>query len=243
MTRLTACQDAETVAQRAAAHVALQLRHAYEQRGIAHLALSGGTTPGRTYELLGATPEELSEAEVWFADERCVGPEDPESNYRLAAETLLAGDVIPPQRVHRMQGEAGPEEGARRYREELARGVASDGAKTPPVLDVIVLGIGPDGHVASLFPGAPTLDAGADAVCVGVHDSPKPPPERITLSLAVLRAARECVLLATGASKADAVAAMLAEPSPHVPASLLRRERLTVILDDAAAPAGQARSR
>jgi 6-phosphogluconolactonase len=74
-------------------------------------------------------------------------------------------------------------------------------------------------------------------VCLGVSDSPKPPPERITLSLAVLRAARECVLLATGASKADAVSAMLGEPSIHVPASLLRRGRLTVIVDDAAAPA------
>ncbi|HWD10488.1 MAG TPA: 6-phosphogluconolactonase, partial [Solirubrobacteraceae bacterium] len=81
-----------------------------------------------------------------------------------------------------------------------------------------------------------TLDAGADAVCLGVSDSPKPPPERITLSLAVLRAARACLLLATGAGKADAVSAMLGEPSRHVPASLLRRERLTVIVDDDAAP-------
>jgi 6-phosphogluconolactonase len=106
-----------------------------------------------------------------------------------------------------------------------------------PVLDVIVLGIGPDGHVASLFPGAPTLDAGPHELCLGVHDSPKPPPERITLTLAVLRAARRCLLLATGAGKADAVNAMLGEPSRHVPASLLRRERLTVIVDDAASPA------
>ncbi|MGP0102846.1 MAG: 6-phosphogluconolactonase [Solirubrobacteraceae bacterium] len=245
MTRLTTCPDAETVAQRAAAHVARQLRRAREQRGVAHVALSGGTTPARTYELLGAKPEDLGGVEVWFADERCVAPEDEESNYRLAAETLLAGAGVAPERVHRMQGEAGPEEGARRYAEELTRHVASagPGPPTPPVLDLIVLGIGPDGHVASLFPGAATLDAGEDAVCLGVHDSPKPPPERITLSLAVLRAARECVLLATGASKADAVSAMLGERSRHVPASLLRRERLTVILDDAAAPAGRAGSR
>ncbi len=112
------------------------------------------------------------------------------------------------------------------------------GEAVPPVLDLIVLGIGPDGHVASLFPGAPTLDAGEQAVCLGVLDSPKPPPERITLSLAVLRAARGCLLLATGSSKADAVDAMLGPPSNHVPASLLRRERLTVIVDDAAAPDG-----
>jgi 6-phosphogluconolactonase len=237
MTRMTTCPDAETVAQRAAAHIARQLHDAREQRGVAHLALSGGTTPGRTYELLGAAPEELNGVEVWFADERCVAPEDAESNYRLAAETLLEPAHVPPERVHRMRGEAGPQEGARLYAEELTRELGDAGA-APPVLDLIVLGIGPDGHVASLFPGAATLDAGADAVCLGVRDSPKPPPERITLSLAMLRAARECMLLATGASKADAVAAMLAEPSHHVPASLLRRERLTVMLDDAAAPAG-----
>jgi 6-phosphogluconolactonase len=243
VTRLTACPDAETVAQRAAAHIARQLRRACEQRGVAHLALSGGTTPGRTYELLGAKPEDLSDVEVWFADERCVGPEDPESNYRLARESLLTPAHIPEDRVHRMLGELGPEEGAQRYAAELARRLPGlgTGAPQPPVLDLIVLGIGPDGHVASLFPGASTLDAGDEAVCLGVTDSPKPPPERITLSLAVLRAARECVLLATAASKADAVAAMLGEQSRHVPASLLRRERLTVIVDDDAAPAGPLR--
>jgi 6-phosphogluconolactonase len=80
------------------------------------------------------------------------------------------------------------------------------------------------------------LDADDGVLCLGVRDSPKPPPERITLSLAVLRAAERCLLLATSADKADAVAAMLAEPSRHVPASLLRRERLTVIVDDAASP-------
>jgi 6-phosphogluconolactonase len=238
VTRLTTCLDAETVAQRAAAQIALQLRRAYEERGVAHLALSGGTTPGRTYELLGATPDALTGVEVWFADERCVPPQDEESNYRLVEQTLLAGAGVPAGRVHRMRGEAGPEEGARLYAEELTQRVAGASADSPPALDLIVLGIGPDGHVASLFPGAATLDAGPDAVCLGVRDSPKPPPERITLSLAVLLAARECMLLATGASKADAVAAMLGEPSRHVPASLLRRERLTVLLDDAAA--GQA---
>lgn len=242
MTRLTTCQDAETVAQRAAAHIARQLARSREQRGVAHLALSGGTTPGRTYELLAGRAGELAGVEVWFADERCVPPEDPESNYRLVAHTLLEPAAIPAGRVHRMQGEAGPQEGARRYAAELTRlaAAAAHGEATGlPVLDVIVLGIGPDGHVASLFPGAATLDAGEQALCLGVSDSPKPPPERITLSLAVLRAARECVLLATGAAKADAVAAMLGEPTRHVPASLLRRERLTVLLDDAAAPAAR----
>jgi 6-phosphogluconolactonase len=241
VTRLTTCLDAETVAQRAAAHIERRLRQAREARGVAHLALSGGTTPGRCYELLGADAKDLDEVEVWFADERCVGPHDEQSNYKLVAETLLERAQIQPERVHRMVGELGPQNGARSYAQELTRHLAAGPTERaqPPVLDLIVLGIGPDGHVASLFPGAATLDAGPEAVCLGVQDSPKPPPERITLSLAVLQAARECVLLATGPSKADAMSAMLAEPSRHVPASLLRRERLTVIADDAAAATKQ----
>jgi len=173
---------------------------------VAHVALSGGTTPGRAYELLGEKADELEGVEVWFADERCVGPQDEESNYRLVEQTLLAGSAIAPERVHRMVGELGPDEGASEYAQELRQKVAGEGegSATLPVLDLVV----------------------------------KPPPERITLSLEVLRAARECLLLATGASKADATSAMLGEPSPHVPASLLRRGRLTLIVDDAAAPEG-----
>jgi 6-phosphogluconolactonase len=238
VTRLTTCVDAEAVSERAAADIARYCRRTSEERGVAHIALSGGSTPKRTYELLGAKAAELAGAEIWFADERCVPPDDEQSNYRLVAESLLAAGAVPDERVHRMQGELGPDEGASRYAPALREGIgARDGQL--PVLDLIVLGIGPDGHVASLFPGSPALDAPADAVCLGVHDSPKPPPERITLSLAMLRAARRCLLLATGASKADAVDAMLGEPSRHVPASLLRRERLTVIVDDAAAPRGR----
>jgi 6-phosphogluconolactonase len=243
VTHLTSCADAEAVASRAAADIARELERARERRGVAHLALSGGTSPGRTYELLAHEAVDWTGVEVWFADERCVPPEAQDSNYRLAAETLLEPAGIAAERVHRMEGELGPLEGARRYTEEL-RAHVQDATSDPaseqapvPVLDVIVLGIGPDGHVASLFPGAATLDDSELAPCLGVLDSPKPPPQRITLSLAVLRAARRCVLLATGASKADAVSAMLAEPSRHVPASLLRRDRLTVILDDAASPA------
>jgi 6-phosphogluconolactonase len=235
MTRLTTCPDAETVAARAAEYVTRQLHSAREQRGVAHVALSGGTTPARTFELLAAESADWSAVEIWFADERCVGPEDEQSNYRLAMQTLIEPGAVPVENVHRMLGERGPQEGARDYAETLGRRLGS--ADATPVLDLVVLGIGPDGHVASLFPGAAALDAGDLAICLGVKDSPKPPPERITLSLAVLRAARSCLLLATGASKADALAAMLRAPDRHVPASLLRRERLTVMMDDAAAPA------
>jgi len=237
LTRLTTCADDEAVAERAAREIRRLLRDAREQRGIAHVALSGGTTPGRTYELLAAEPADWSDVQIYFADERCVGAQDEQSNYRLASETLLLPAGIPAERVHRMEGELGPGEGARRYAQVLREHVpAGDdlpaGDQELPVLDLVVLGIGPDGHVASLFPGAATLDAGERELCLGVEDSPKPPPQRITMSLALLRAARRCVLLATGAGKTDAVSAMMGEPSRHVPASLLRRERLTVIIDD-----------
>lgn len=235
MTSLTTCADAEAAAMRAAGEIARRLQSARRERGVAHLALSGGTTPARAYELLARELDDWDRVDVWFADERCVGPEDEESNYRLACETLLgAARGLDRARVQRMEGELGPDRGAERYASALREHAPIEEGVV--VLDVIVLGIGPDGHVASLFPEAPTLDVRAPELCLGVHDSPKPPPERITLTLPALRAARRCVLLATGAGKADAVDAMLAEPSRHVPASLLRRGRLSVIVDDAASP-------
>jgi 6-phosphogluconolactonase len=235
VTRLCTLLDAEAVAQRAAREIAQHLERARAERGVAHLALSGGTTPERTHELLAGIVEDWQGIEVWFADERCVGAEHPESNYLMVHKTLLEHISSAPPQVHRMEGELGPEQGAQRYAQELSTAVAI-GEEQVPVLDVVVLGIGPDGHVASLFPGAPTLDASAEAVCLGVHNSPKPPPERITLSLAVLRAARRCLLPATGAGKRDAIAGALGAATHDVPASLLRKERLMIVIDDEASP-------
>ena len=207
MTRLTTCSDAPGVAARASALIVRVIHAARAERGQAHVALSGGTTPGLTYELLAREEAEWDGVHIWFADERCVGPDDEESNYRLAAETLLGPAGIGASQVHRMQGELGPDEGAVHYTAELERQL---GSRSLPVLDLIVLGIGPDGHIASLFPGADTLGMSDPPACIGVSDSPKPPPERLTLSLPVLRAARGCLLIATGAGKADAISAMLA---------------------------------
>jgi 6-phosphogluconolactonase len=145
----------------------------------------------------------------------------------MVADTLLGharGAV-----VHRMLGERGAEAGARSYESGLRAHVPVD-VDGLPVLDVLHLGIGPDGHTASLFPNHPALDSGG-ALCLAVHDAPKPPPDRISLSLEVLRAARSCVLLVSGAEKAAALAGALGEPTPAVPASLLARERLTVVAD------------
>jgi len=234
MTRITTLADPEAVARRAASDIAAHLGRAREERGTARIALSGGSTPARTYELLALQMDGWEGIEIWFVDERCVEPDDERSNYRLAAQALLEPVSFPPARVHRMLGEMGPDAGAGLYSIELSTYVPAD-ERGVPVLDLCVLGIGPDGHVASLFPEAPTLSA-VQEICLAVSDSPKPPPERITLSLAVLRAARRCLLIATGAEKQAAIAAMLGEPAESVPASLLRRERLAVIVDDEASP-------
>jgi 6-phosphogluconolactonase len=235
-------RDAEAMSATAAAELARAIAGARAQRGVAQVALSGGTTPVRAYELLAGEIEDWREVELWFADERCVGPEDPESNYRLLAETLLAGASAPDGRrliadaqVHRMEGELGPKRGAERYAELLRARVRADDDGVP-ALDVVVLGIGPEGHIASLFPNSRAL-ADADALCLGVTDSPKPPPRRITLGLAVLRAARCALLLASGEGKAPALGAALADPSAAAPASLMPRDRLTVVADQAAAAA------
>ncbi len=274
--------DAESMSVTAAHEIQAVLAAARAERGIAHVALSGGTTPVRTYQLLAQTVPDWRAIEVWFADERCVGPQDEQSNYRLAVEAFLgaaalgngtpaprgdgdhnSGDSeapgapstagpstgtshpterrpagpevhLPVAQIHRMQGERGPHVGADHYAELLRAGVGS-AEHGLPVLDLIVLGIGPDGHVASLFPDHAALDAGVSTVCLGIGDSPKPPPQRITLTLGVLRAARCCVLLASGSGKAQALSGALGEPSAHAPASLLDRDRLIVIADRAAA--------
>ena len=203
---------------------------AREARGAAHIALAGGETPRRTYELLAAQIDDWTGVEIWFGDERAVGPDDPESNYRMAQETLLTGDDGPG--VNRIEGERGAEGAAGAYASLLEERVPLE--RRVPVLDLALQGLGPDGHTASLFPGNPAVEA--DGICVAVHDAPKPPPDRITLTVPVLRAARSIVFLATGDEKADAVRRLLGGPDPAVPSSLLGGERTEVIVDRAAAP-------
>jgi len=210
--------DAGAAARRAATLLAEAIGEALAQRGAAHVALSGGTTPRVTYVALGPLVPDWRGVHLWFADERCVGPDDPESNARLVRETLVAEDAV----THRMQGELGAEAAASAYERELA----------DVVLDVVLLGIGEDGHTASLFPDNPVLDAAGRVA--PVHDSPKPPPDRITLTRATLDGARQRLLLVTGAGKAPALAGALGAPSRHVPSSLLSRDGLTVVADAAA---------
>lgn len=161
--------------------------------GARTLVLAGGTTPERCYELLGPNDVQWGRVTVLFGDERCVPPDHPDSNYRSARATLL--DRVSPATVHRMAGELGPDEGAAAYEPIVA-------ALAP--LDLVLLGVGEDGHTASLFPGHPGLQATGWAV--GIRNSPKPPPDRVSLTLPALQGARQVIVLATGAGKADAVA-------------------------------------
>jgi 6-phosphogluconolactonase len=230
MTSVFVADTAAEAAEAAAARLRSAIEDARRARGAAHVALAGGTTPRRTYELLASEIDDLTGVEVWFGDERAVGPDDPESNYRMVSETLLAGGRGP--EVHRIEGERGAEEAAAAYAAELQERLPLDDGV--PVLDLALEGLGPDGHTASLFPGNPAVQA--TGVCVAVHDAPKPPPDRITLTVPVLGVARSIVFLATGAEKADAVRSLLAGPNPEVPSSLLGGDRTELIVDRAAAP-------
>ena len=188
MSDFTVLDSAEDVAAAAAADIADAL-HA----GARTLVLAGGTTPQRCYELLSQMEVVWGRVTVLFGDERCVPPHHPDSNYRMAREALL--DRVAPATVHRMPAELGPDEGAEEYAHVIA-------ALSP--LDVVVLGVGEDGHTASLFPGHPALRA--SGLAVGIRDSPKPPPQRVTLTLHALQSARRVIILATGAGKTQAVA-------------------------------------
>jgi 6-phosphogluconolactonase len=185
--------------------------------GARTLTLAGGSTPRRAYQLLAGRPLEWGRVTVLFGDERCVPPDDAESNYWLAKQELL--DLVHPASVHRIPAELGPELGSQLY-DPIVRSL------TP--IDLVLLGMGPDGHTASLFPGAPELRA--EGYAVGVRGSPKPPPERVSLTLTALREARRVVFLVTGADKAEAV---VKAREGQVPAGMIPEAEY--LLDGAAA--------
>jgi 6-phosphogluconolactonase len=193
-------------------------------RAGAHVALSGGSTPGAVYARAAQIERDWSGAEVWWGDERCVDPNDERSNYRLARQQLLDNLAGQPRAVHRIRGELAPEEAARLYHDELA-GVQ---------LGLAFQGIGPDCHTASLFPHDPALEE-KERRAAAVH---REDVDRVTLTIPVLCAAETVLFLALGEAKADAVRRAFAEPAgPDAPASLVRSQhgRTLALLDRAAA--------
>jgi len=211
------CAGPEEVARRVADVLAVAIDGARTVHGEAHVALAGGSIV-RAYALLGAELPDWRDVHLWYGDERCVALDDAESNHRAVTEHLAAPDAT----WHPVATHLGCEAAAAAYAQEIA----------DVTLDVAVNGMGPDGHTASLFPSFPQVHAGG--VCLAVHDAPKPPPDRVTLTLPKLNAARRILLAVSGAEKAPMLARVLAGPDPEVPASLLHRERLEVIADAAA---------
>jgi 6-phosphogluconolactonase len=202
-------------------------RLAFAARAGGHIALTGGTTPEQAYELAAQREPDWSDVELWWSDERCVPPDDELSNYKLAKRTLLDNLGTAPRAVHRIKGELGKDEAAANYERELG----------DAEFDLELLGVGPDGHIASLFPNAATLQEQRRRV-LPAEAGLEPFVDRVTLSLPALRSAREIVFALTGAGKADAARrAFASEPGPETPASLVRaRNGSTVaILDRAAA--------
>jgi 6-phosphogluconolactonase len=211
----------------AAEWIASAMRRALEG-GSCSIALSGGNSPRPVYALLAKPPLrdtiDWARVAVFFADERAVAPDAEESNYRMAKDALLDHVPVPPEHIHRMEAEKADRDGAARAYERML----------PASLDVLILGIGPDGHTASLFPGARTLGERLRRV-VMIDDSPKPPPVRMTITPPVISAARSIVMIVTGADKADAVKRAIegSEDPGATPGQMARRGQW--FLDGAAA--------
>ena len=200
-----------------------------------HIALSGGSTPRAAHERVSEADLDWSKATLWFGDERAVAPDHEHSNYAMAKTSLLDRIEGPAPEVHRMPGELGHEGAARVYEQELHD--VFGGHPLPP-LDLVMLGLGPDAHCASLFPGDAALGERRRWV-VGVETPGMPPlVSRVTVTLPVLNAARAVMFLISGDDKAEAVARAFGDaPDPDAPASLVRpvEGRLTVLMDPPAA--------
>jgi 6-phosphogluconolactonase len=191
-----------------------------------HLALTGGSTPRVSYERAAELRSDWSGVDFWFTDERCVAPGHEHSNFGMAERALLSR--AEGATSHRMRGELGPDDGAAAYENELEE-------FGPDVLDLMLLGLGPDAHICSLFPGEDALGE-RDRRVVGVETPGMAPlVSRITLTLPVVNSSRQIVFLVTGEDKAEAVARVLAgPPDPRAPGSLVEGD-VVALLDAAAA--------
>ncbi|MDA8067034.1 MAG: 6-phosphogluconolactonase [Actinomycetota bacterium] len=206
-----------------------------------HIVLTGGSSPTHAYELAaGLRPADWRGARIWFSDERCVGPDDELSNFRLVRRSLLeplheAGVEV--EFCRRILGESGHQQGAIAYERDLDAAGGGSGAIS---FELVLLGVGSDGHICSMFPGQESLRERSRLV-VGVPLAGLEPfVPRVTLTFAALARAKRVLVLATGEGKADPIAAAFADDAPRteaVPASLLREhvEDIVVLLDEAAA--------
>ena len=226
--RVHVLENAEAVARHAAVAIAAAIDTARADGRDLHIALAGGSTPKRAYELLAGVTGSWAHVHLWLGDERCVAEDDPDANVRMVRESLLADARDGAPVLHPVPSPEVPEDAAWLYGREVLSHMPE------AVFDIVLLGMGPDGHTCSLFPGHPVLDV-REAPVAPVRDSPKPPPERVTLTLPVLRDARFTLLLATGAEKRAALAAALAGDE-SIPLARLGGGLDEIACDAAAAP-------
>ena len=226
MTRVRVFPDAEAVVVHAADTLASRIGDAREAGREVHIALAGGSTPKRAYELLAGVEGSWGHVHLWLGDERCVPDGDPESNAQMVRESLLAVERAEPPVLHAVPSPLVPEDAAWLY------GLQVTALVPDVVFDVVLLGMGPDGHTCSLFPGHPGLSITEPPVAP-IRESPKPPPERVTLTLPVVRRARFTLLLVTGEDKRDALARTFAG-DPGLPLAMLGEGLDEVACDEAA---------
>ena len=230
----------ERVAQAAAEVFAKYAVDAAQARGIARIAISGGTTPKRMFALLAAEPFRSQvpwdKIALYWVDERCVGPDDAESNFRMTREQLLSKVPLPTENIFRMEGELNPEEAASKYEAALRNSFKLEGAQAP-AFDLLLLGMGDDGHTASLFPHTAAIDE-LGRLVVANH-VPQKDTWRITLTWPVINHARMVVFLIEGAAKADRLhEVLLGDYDPEtLPSQLIRPDsgKLNLLLDAEAA--------
>lgn len=190
--RLTVCADVDALASAAAQRIAELVERTLAAQEVCRIALAGGNTPRRCYSLLRGMPLQWTRIHFYFGDERCLPVGDPQRNDSMARDSLLLS--VPAVNIHAIPAELGAAVAAARYAQELANAGA---------LDIVLLGLGEDGHTASLFPGNAALQAAGPVVAVS--GAPKPPPERVSLSLSTLNAARHKLFLVAGSGKRDAL--------------------------------------
>jgi 6-phosphogluconolactonase len=231
--------DAAALAQEAARRFISIGQAALRDRGGFRVALSGGSTPKALYELLGGADRsqlDWRKVQVFWGDERCVPPDHPDSNYRMAREALLTRIDIPDQNVHRLKGELDPDQAAQEYTLELQRAFQID-ARQLPRFDLILLGLGPDGHTASLFPGTAAVHEQQRWV-IG-HHVEQLQTNRLTLTPPVLNHASHLIFLVAGSEKAAILQSVLYGPyvPDQHPAQVIAPVdgQLTWLIDQAAA--------
>ncbi|WP_328556180.1 MULTISPECIES: 6-phosphogluconolactonase [unclassified Streptomyces] len=243
--QLVVHRDKELMAQAAAARLITKIVDAQASRGYASIVLTGGRNGNGLLAALAAAPArdavDWARLDLWWGDERYLPEGDPERNDTQARAALLDSVPVDPARVHTMPGSDGPhgadvEAAAEAYAAELAKAAGPENHGSVPAFDVLMLGVGPDTHVASLFPELPAVRE-TERTVVGVHGAPKPPPTRISLTLPAIRSAREVWLLAAGEDKAEAAAIALSGAGEiQAPAAgAYGRSRTLWLLDAAAA--------